>query len=247
MPGPLGRPERWPQKPRYDHGGCRPGRPGRAAQAVLPGAGNWQNGHRQEDRLEVARALALPETLWLDILDVEVIPQGKPDKRGRRRKPQRIRLESRALAILDKAQAVDFEGEAIFLAASVMPGKWAEEYWYRGLNWTGRLAQKALNYDPYRMAPEKGLAKDFAFHFSFDQTGQADTLPRHVNTLLEGASIPCGHRNPKRTRQRFDQVMDRLVKDGIIGGWGYRDGMLALPPQGWLQTWLVCRLDCPAC
>ena len=200
--------------------------------------GNWQHGHRQEDRLDVARSLAHLESLWLEILDVQLIPEGKPDKRGRRRKPQRVTSSSRALAILDKAYAVDFEGEAHFLAASVMPGQWAEEYWQRGLKWTGHLARQALSYDPYRQAPEKGLAKYFAFHFAFDQTGNAKTLPRHVETLLEGAAISQDSRNPERTRRRFEKALDRLIKDGIIGAWEYQAGRPALTPKGWLKTWL---------
>ena len=200
--------------------------------------GNWRHGHRQEDRLDVARSLAHLESLWLDILDVQLIPEGKPDKTGRRRKPQRVTMSSRALAILDKAYAVDFEGEAHFLAASVMPGKWAEEYWQRGLKWTGHLARQALSYDPYRQAPEKGLAKYFAFQFAFDQTGNAKTLPRHVETLLEGAAISQDSRNPERTRRRFEKALDLLIKDGIIGAWEYQTGSPSLTPKAWLKTWL---------
>ena len=139
---------------------------------------NWQHGHRQEERLDVARSLAHLESLWLEIRDVEIIPEGKPDKSGRRRKAQRVTFSSRALAILDKAHAVDFEGEAIFLAASVMPGKWAEEYWQRGLKWTGHLAAKALRYDPYRQAPEKGLANTSPS--TSHLTGRATPIPSHA-------------------------------------------------------------------
>ena len=199
---------------------------------------NWQHGHRQEERLDVARSLAHLESLWLEIRDVEIIPEGKPDKSGRRRKAQRVTFSSRALAILDKAHAVDFEGEAVFLAASVMPGKWAEEYWQRGLKYTGHLAAKALSYDPYRQAPEKGLAKFFAFHFAFDRTGNADTLPRRVGTLLEGAGISQDSRHPERTKKRFEKALDLLVEDGIIEAWEYQGGRPFLTPKGWLKTWL---------
>ena len=199
---------------------------------------NWQHGHRQEDRLDVARSLAHLESLWLEIRDVELIPEGKPDKSGRRRAGQHATFSSRALVILDKAHAVDFEGEAIFLAASIMPGKWAEEYWQRGLKYTGHLAAKALHYDPYRRAPEKGLAKYFAFNFAFDRTGKADTLPRRVETLLEDAAISQDSRHPERTKKRFEKAMDLLVKDGIIEAWEYQAGRPFLNPQGWLKTWL---------
>src|SRR5699024_10335951 len=37
--------------------------------------GVWQHGHRREDRVAAGRALAQLDQLWLEVVDVEVVPE----------------------------------------------------------------------------------------------------------------------------------------------------------------------------
>ena len=78
----------------------------------------WQHGHRREDRLAAGRALAQLDNLWLEIVDVEVIPARAGAERG----PSRLRAESRALAVLDRLAERDADGQLVFLAARVDAG-----------------------------------------------------------------------------------------------------------------------------
>jgi hypothetical protein len=195
--------------------------------------GNWQHGHRREDRLEAGKALAQLENLWLEIVDVEVIPGGK------RRKPQRLHLESRALAMLEKLVQRDLEGNPTFLAARVMPGGWAAAYWELGLRQTGLIAQRALAYDPYREQVEKRLAKYFAFQFRWDARRKAESIRLKVSTLIENTAIDVDQRNPQRTRERIKRALDRLQADHIVAKWGYvEDPDEHLPAKNWLPHWL---------
>lgn len=192
--------------------------------------GNWQHGHRTEDRLAVARALAQLDALWLEMQNVEVTPPGK------RRKAQRLTHESRALAMLYKIVQQDLDGSPVVLAARVMPGSWADAYRELNLKQRGLLAQKALTYDLYKRQPEKRLAKYLAFHYRYN--ADSPGFHRRVADLLEIAGIDPDHSRPQRTRDRLDLALNRLQEDSVIGRWEPILGAVRLPARGWFAHWL---------
>ncbi|MBV9322882.1 MAG: hypothetical protein JO352_03720 [Chloroflexi bacterium] len=196
----------------------------------------WTHGHRQDDRVDVGRAFTRLDHLWLQMVDVEVVPGSK------RRKPQRITVESKALAMTDRMNQYDLDGRPVPAAVRVMPGSWAREYWERDLKWRGLLAQKALEYDPYRQQPEKRLAKYLAFHFRIDAHSAREVLRRRVEELLDNAGMldAAGQltdsANPQRARGRFEAALDRLREDDVISGWQY-DREPLLPSKQWVNEW----------
>ncbi len=192
--------------------------------------GNWQHGHRTEDRLAVGRALAQLDSVWLEIMDVEVIPERK------RRKGQRLTHESRALTLLDRVTQHDLTGNQVLLAARVLPGTWAQAYKELGLRPFGLLMKKALEYNPYRERPQKRLAKYFAFHYRWNAA--TPTLRRTVADLLETAGIEPEPANPQRTKSRLHKALDRLQADGVVGRWNAVIDDTKLPAKGWLPHWL---------
>ena len=196
---------------------------------------DWQHGHRREDRLAAGRALAQLDDLWLEIVDVEVIPA----RAGDARPPARLRVESRALAVLDRLTERDEEGQLVFLAARVAPGDWARAYWDLGLRQLGLLAQQALAYDPYHERVEKWLALYLAFQFRWTAKRSSERITRRVATLLETSALPLDAGRPGRTRARLEKALDRLGEDGLLASWGYTaDAELARwPTRGWLPLW----------
>lgn len=195
--------------------------------------GNWRHGHRTEDRMDAGRALAQLENIWVRLVDVEVIPKGK----GRQRS-QAITGNSRALAMLDTVTQEDIDGRPIFLGARVMPGQWAQRFWDLGLRWRGLLAQKALEYDPYRERVEKRLGKYFAFFFRWNAGGRTDAMLLNVSTLLTESGLEADRRNPQRTRDRLERGLNKLRDDRVIADWAYRRDLGDLPPRGWLDGWM---------
>ena|GEM_PF-5071833 len=203
--------------------------------------GTWQHGHRREDRLAAGRALAQLNDLWLEIVDVDVAP----DRGGRQAK--RMRVESRALAILDRVSEQDADGHDVFLAARVVPGEWARSLWDLGLRQTGQLARQALAYDPYRQRPERWLARYLALAFRWNVRRRASHLRLRVATLLENAAIEADAARPQRCRDRLERALDQLRADGVTGGWAYEADPADLPARRWLPIWteMIVRIEPP--
>lgn len=190
---------------------------------------DWQHGHRREDRVEVGRAISALDNLWIRMVDVEVIPARQ------RKKARRLRLSSRAFAVVDRFDQLDFDGRLVPLAVRIMPGQWAEAYWELGLRWVGLLAQKALYYDPYRQRPEKRLAKYLAFQYRINAGAAARNLK--VGELLEIAGLDQDPARPERVRTRLHAALDTLAKDGVMARWEYPADAPSLPARKWLDRW----------
>jgi hypothetical protein len=99
----------------------------------------WQHGHRRDDRLAVWQALVRLKDLWIEMLDVEVLPA------RRQRKAQFVRVESPLLLTDARMTQHDLENSEASLAAQVAPGRWARELWEVLGPQTGLLARKALD------------------------------------------------------------------------------------------------------
>jgi hypothetical protein len=201
----------------------------------------WQHGHRSEDRIEVGRAIAQLDSLWIELFNVETMPKGKGHKSSK------LKVESRALNITARAIQQDFDGKNIFLAAHVTPGEWLKAYYDAGLRQMGILVRKALSYDPYRFKVEKDLTKYLAFHFKYNAGNQNEVISRKVKTLLEGINMAPDTRNPQRTRVRLEKALDQLQQDKVIKAWDYSTGRNSidktLPAKSWLGTWLEATIQ----
>jgi hypothetical protein len=109
-----------------------------------------------------------------------------------------------------------------------------------------RVLQQALRYDPYHERWEKRLARYFTFHLRIGRKG-GDPLPRRIGAVLDELRLSISRRNPSVSRERFEKAMDRLVADGVVGGWGYsaraKATLAKLPARGWLKDWLGCTVE----
>ncbi len=194
--------------------------------------GNWQHGHRREDRVEAGRALMQLSNVW-----VEVRINPAPRAKGSRR-PSPIIADCPVLHIDLRLRQEDLLGDYVFLGAEVRPGRWAREYWEQDLKQIGLLAKRALAYDPYRQQPEKRLAKYLAFKFRFDAGKHHGGVVLKVETLLQEANLQPDQRKPQRTRDRLEHALNKLREDRVIAGWDHDQENGELPAKRWLAHWL---------
>jgi len=94
-----------------------------------------------------------------------------------------------------------------------------------------------MRYDPdkQRMAMRLGIYlasqwRNRAHNESYDQEVS-------VKSLIDGAIITLPSSNPQRFREQFEQALDQLQADTVIGGWEYANDT-ELPIRKWLTHWL---------
>lgn len=209
------------------------------------GATARRAGHRQEDLADVAACFGRMSNTWVTIR--QSIEEARSS--GKRKRPTK-RLythQSRLMQIAEVIQQHELSGEqqasatsgsSIAIAWRYQPGTWLKPFLEgpnRQMTW---LFQQVLRYDPHNEQWEKRLARYFMFHLRINSAGGGAAIVRRIGTLITELSLPVDQRNPGRTMQRFERAMEQLQRDQQIDSWQYVEGNPALPPRGWLETWL---------
>ncbi len=116
------------------------------------------------------------------------------------------------------------------------PALMLAESFYAQNKRTVLFSKRLLEYDPYRQKWEKRLGRWLSF--------QAATLKSSPADLIETLNLPIDHKNPLRTKERFELALDTLQRDGIISSWQYLNPEPSIiGKRGWLNLWLSWPLN----
>lgn len=202
--------------------------------------GGYSAGHRPEDKRKISSVMAAMDNLWIVVGELEVYVKGK-------RKPRRFREKSRLMMITGITEQVGIdETENIPIAwrvsigevfTALLSSEMATQY--------ALLSTKTLQYDPYRQRWEKRLSRYFHPLWRIRQADESFAQPIRVQTLLDAIGMEIRRDNPQRTRDRFEQALDRLTEDEVLGGWNYAIGDAdeeAASRRGWVDDWLTWRV-----
>lgn len=208
--------------------------------AKRQGDDGYTAGYQREKRAEIARRLAQLEHMWVRLNGATIIEHENGKKR---RRPLTYR-EGRILNVTERVMQSEVDGQEVPLGRD-LPIAWGftlteplKVFLTPGNRQTASLAAQALHYDPYHERWEKRLALYLTIHMRIDaQNGKR--FHRAVRTLLEDTGLmgEIDRRNPERTRTRLHKALDRIVRDGLNGGWRYADDG-PLPARGWVEPWL---------
>lgn len=218
--------------------------------ADTPDGDRRRAGHRTEDMQEISAALVRQMAVWLKVramIEASDDPNASGSRRGRpRRRTRRLYThESRLWLVSEVVRQHELAGVAPEGASSHIvawryrPGTWSAPFLEAPSRPFALLCQTTLQYDPYREQWEKRLARYFVFHLrmSGGPNYGGTRINRQVATLLAELELPTDAVHPKRTRERFERALARLVEDGIIDAWDYAPDNPSLPARNWLPTW----------
>jgi hypothetical protein len=175
-------------------------------------------GYRADDRAETMRSIARLDSAWVRVYRCDDSVQIAGDEDF-----ARVVLIAEVRSRSDRLARIRYR-----------PGTWCDPG-----DTTALSPRKVLEYDPYREAAEKHLARYF-----LQRVGEAEEgiLARTVSELCARGGIAIDRNNPKRTQRRFTQALDRLSVDGAIVQWTYADDPRELPSRGYLDAWLGFRV-----
>ncbi len=192
----------------------------------------YKAGHRAEDIQAVIDAFE--RTAWLRL---------KVWQQIKRRGNKQIEISEQSAYILIESRiyqrTLDENDKGRLIAWHYRMGKWLRPFMDESQagRYFGLTMKKTLEYDYYRQAWEKRLARYFTVHLCIAAKEGASLIKRHVGKLLSECGIELDQRNPQRSKDRFEKAMHQLAADGMIGDWKYTDDS-PLPARQWLDTWL---------
>jgi hypothetical protein len=201
-----------------------------------------RGGYESEQRAAMLKALAHIQNLYVSI---GILPGGVHDRKGRHQRTQVPQgLQGRAFLITD-ADGESPPNSALKGPDLVFrPGEVLTPWLVGSRRQTARLSVKALQYDPYRRAWAKRLARYLSWQWRIQARGDDYLHPYRAATLLEAVGDSLDLRNPGRTRARLEMTLDLLKDDGVIAAWQYarwKEGVRGQP--GWATGWLQATIQ----
>jgi hypothetical protein len=196
--------------------------------------GGYTAGHRPDDVAGIATAAAQLDYIWVEVdqVEVEMTPRG----RGRRRtKTQRFALEDKLFEFNKRVTQLELDGGKQPIAWRFKPGECITHFVDGPNRQMATLMRVSLEYHPLKRRWEKRLSRYFAFH------PWEGSLTLGVGQLIEEVQFTAevDRRRPGRSRRRFEDSLQRLTDDGVIGGWKPNYSDASLPPRLWADRWLA--------
>ena len=201
-----------------------------------PGGSGRRGGFREYQRKEIQQQIDLLSYTWVTVEEMEIIEEVKG-----KRKVTKWRGESKAIALTSRFGQIRVDGSTDAFAWRIRPGDVFAKFLFGPGRQTALLSQKALNYDPYRQKWEKRLSRYLAWIWRINSGRTQEGLL--VKTLFEAAGMEIDKSRPGRTRERFEEALDRLQADDVITAWQYEylDEKMT-SKRGWWKTWLETKV-----
>ncbi len=199
-----------------------------------------REGFATSQRQEMQRAVARIQNLYIYI----DVPEAAPlpgDGDSSKRKPRTTRkIQSHAFVITDRLGQVDLSGRMVDMERFIFrPGEVFARFLAGPGSHTALLSATALKYDPYRQQFEKRLARYLSWQWRITAGSIGTSRPFRLVTLLGAVNHTPKRSRPGVTRDRLEQALDTLHRDGVIAGWRYEDwDESRAPARGWLDGWL---------
>ena len=201
-------------------------------------------GYRPEQRADVLQALSHIQNLWLNMTELEVYSSTS----GRRGKPTKQVVQSRAFVITDRMGQLRFDGCIDVQKIVFRPGSVFAHYLFGPGRQTALLSAQALHYDPYRQDWEKRLTRYFSWQWKCQASNGCEGNSYRTKTLIEASGATVSAKRPSRTRERLEKALDALQQDGVIASWQYERGNEEFSKQQtWAENWLRTSIlvECP--
>ncbi len=196
----------------------------RGLKPKLGGKGR-RGGYTAKQRAEILQAVSHVANVWM------TVPLGS--RRGR----QEV-CQSRAFIITDRLGQIRFDHRVDVSHFIFRPGSIFGRFLWGTARKVALLSAKALQYDRYRQKWEKRLARYLSWQWRVRARNQNYEQPYRVSALLDAAGGELDPRRPMRTKTRLEGALEFLRRDGVIGGWRYKDWAANTRAHGWSAFWL---------
>ncbi len=195
-----------------------------------------RGGYGPEQRNEILRALNHIQNLWMNMTQMEVYGGDSGKSKGQ---SKTLAIKSRAFTITDMMGQLHLDGHLDVSQFIFRPGKVFANFLFGIGRQTALLSARALSYNPYLQAGEKRLARYLSWQWRCQAGNGCGPKVYRVGTLLDVIGEKPNLRNPHRSRERMERLLEVLLKDEIVASWQYeRWNEDNFSRRGWLDEWL---------
>lgn len=195
-------------------------------------SGNGRRGGFEKGQIDqILKSLSKVQSLWVNFSRAVVYEKGKPAQ---------VNLEGRTFLFLDQGgNECDVREMVSEKILKFTVGEVFSKYLISSSRQTALLPIKTLQYNPHREEWEKKLIRYLSWRWR-TQARKGDYLkPHKVSSLLRAIGKEINMRAPSRTRDRFEQALDKLQDDNLINAWEYEEWDESIAAKnGWSRLWV---------
>jgi DNA-binding transcriptional regulator YiaG len=213
----------------------------RGLQRKKGGSGERRGGYYSSQENAIREAVGRICILWINAtIDTYETQPGK-----KRSTKQKSRLSSRAFVVDTTAGQIRLDGRTEVQAFTYSPGALFGRFLFGPGRQTALQSVKSLLYHPQKERWEKRLARYLPWQWKCDAKNGGGVKTFRLRTLLDAIAEQPNRARPTRTRDRMEQALERLQKDGVIRGWQYGPEWDEdhAGKHGWLETWLAATVS----
>ncbi|WP_157724829.1 helix-turn-helix domain-containing protein [Virgibacillus phasianinus] len=194
-------------------------------------SGNGRRGGFEKGQVDqILKSLSIVQSLWVNFSKAVVYEK---------RKPVQVNLEGRTFRFFNQAgKECDVREMALEKKLKFTVGEVFAKYLVRSGRQTALLPIKTLQYNPRQEEWEKKLIRYLSWRWR-TQAKKGDYLkPHKVSSLLRAIGKEINTRTPSRTRDRFEQALDKLQDDNLIKAWEYEEWDESIAAKNsWSRLW----------
>jgi len=206
----------------------------RGLKAKLSGNGR-RGGFEKEQISQVIRSVVKIQSIWINFSKAVLYEKGKPIQKN---------LQGRSFIFLDKHhKECDMSSEGLEEGFSMTAGQGFAPYLASFGRQTALFPLKALQYNPVQEEWEKKLIRYFTWRWRTQARKENYQNPYKISSLFRSIGKEINKRTPSRTRERFEQALDKLQEDHLIHNWEYINwDETVAAKNGWSRLWMQTKI-----
>lgn len=195
------------------------------------GGQSRRGGFDRKQRAEVIASIARLESVWVSASQLV--------KNGHAGRPRYERLQSYLIVVSEWVKRGRARGQSDVRFVIFQPGEAFKGFLLGPGRQVALLAAQTLKYNWRTHALEKRMSRYLSWQWRIRARREDYVQPYKVQTLLDAVQLSVDERNPSRTIERFESVLERLKEDGVVEYWSYRtlDDVVINRKKGWVNTW----------
>ncbi|MGN7402005.1 helix-turn-helix domain-containing protein [Cytobacillus praedii] len=205
----------------------------------------YNTGYRKKERDDIMTRLAALTTIFIRI-ERDKLRIIESNEAGEEQIDELETVQFNPLFLVDSV-TVAYRGNnpVGIYECKIRPGEIMANFLYDSKNSSSYLALKTLEYDPYRQKYHKRLCRFLSWQWRMKQTNNEFNTLYTIGGeegIIQVMGLNAISRYASRTKEQFENVLERLHKDNVIQEWHYvnwEENIIEQYPTSWFNDYWI--------